>query len=81
MSGINCRLIVCILAVFKNRIDNNYLVRAGYTLIRTCGLLISQRLRPQPLLTELMTDVKALLSGEIGCYVGDRWAIDLCRAN
>ena len=32
MSGINCRLIVCILAVlmFKNRIDN-YLVRAGYT--------------------------------------------------
>ena len=33
MSGINCRQIVCILAVlimFKNRIDN-YLVRAGYT--------------------------------------------------
>ena len=35
MSGINCRLIVCILALgsvnmFKNRIDN-YLVRAGYT--------------------------------------------------
>ena len=32
MSGINCQLIVCILAVFitiKNRIDN-YLVRAGY---------------------------------------------------
>ena len=81
MSGINCRLIVCILAVFKDRIDN-YLVRAGYTLIRTCGLSISQRLPcPQPLLTELITDVKALLSDEIGCYVGDRWAIDLCRAN
>ena len=34
MSGINCRLIVCILAgvnMFKNRIDN-YLVRAGYIL-------------------------------------------------
>ena len=33
MSEINCRLILCILAVlimFKNRIDN-YLVRAGYT--------------------------------------------------
>ena len=34
MSGLNCWLIVCILAVliimFKNRMDN-YLVRAGYT--------------------------------------------------
>ena len=33
MSGINCQLTECILAVlicFKNRIDN-YLVRAGYT--------------------------------------------------
>ena len=32
MSGLNCRLIVCILVVLmfnKNRIDN-YLVRAGY---------------------------------------------------
>ena len=29
--------------IFKNRIDN-YLVRAGYTYISTCGLLISQRL-------------------------------------
>ena len=31
MSGINCELIVCnSISMFKNRIDNNYLVRAGY---------------------------------------------------
>ena len=47
MSGINCQLIVYILVttinMFKNRIDK-YLVRAGYSKIRTCGLSISQRL-------------------------------------
>ena len=54
MSGINCWLIVFILAVpvFKNRIDK-YLVRAGYTYIRTCGLSISQRL-PCPQTSELL---------------------------
>ena len=55
MCGINCRLIVCILAVL---IIDNYLVGAGYTYIRTCGLSISQRLHcPQPseLLLQWMT--------------------------
>ena len=34
--------------MFTNRIDN-YLVRAGYSYIRTCGLSINQRLPcPQP---------------------------------
>ena len=33
------------------------------------------------LITVIITDVKALSSGEIGCYVGDRWAIDLRRVN
>ena len=51
MSGINCRMIVCNLAVLimcNARIDN-YLVRAGYTYIRTRGLSIIQRIPcPQP---------------------------------
>ena len=51
MSGIHCRMSVCILTVLimcKNRIYND-LVRAGCTSMRTCGLSISQRLPcPQP---------------------------------
>ena len=42
MNGIRCQLIVCnycSIIMFKNRIDN-YLVWAGYTYIRTCGLSI-----------------------------------------
>ncbi len=65
MSGINCLLIVCILAVlimFKNRIVVTYLVRAIYSLIRTCGLSISLRLPcPQP--SELLLGCNLVKSG------------------
>ena len=46
--------------MFKNRMDN-YLVREGYTYIRTCGLLISQMSAcPQP---------SELLLGWQSCYI------------
>ena len=40
MSGMKCRLIVCILAVMFKNIIENYLVRVSYYLVRVSYYLI-----------------------------------------